>query len=137
MNQLDIEFDNFMIDQNFSKPSTLDTEFTNTTLELEKINPIDVEFTNTNIELEKINPIDHEFVENQKRKYNKYEGPVSSYTLHKKNGNIQNVTYIRKKFISAEQIQEMKDLLAQGVQKKIICAQFKITFPTLQKYLAK
>lgn len=67
--------------------------------------------------------------------YIKHDGPISYYPVTHKDGRVQKQKYIRKKYFSPEQRQEMKDLHAMGVKKKCICAKFKISLPTLNKYL--
>lgn len=57
------------------------------------------------------------------------------YIVTKPNGYKQKIKYIRKKYISPEQIQEMKALVAQGELRKNICEKFGITIPTLRKYV--
>ena len=58
------------------------------------------------------------------------------YTVTKPNGYKQKLTYMRRKYISPDQIQEMKEMVASGSHlKKDICAKFGISLPTLRKYV--
>lgn len=69
------------------------------------------------------------------KKYEKYDGPISEYTLTKPNGKTQKIRYIRKKYISPEQIEDMKNMLVNKIKRKDICAKYNITMPTLKKYI--
>ena len=69
------------------------------------------------------------------RKYIKHEGEVVNYTLTKKDGSTQTVTYKKKKYISPEMIEDMKNMLANKSKRKDICTKYNITMPTLKKYI--
>lgn len=79
-------------------------------------------------------PIQKEEPINQK-KYIKHDGPEVTYVLTKKNGSQQTVTYKKKKYISPEMIEDMKNMLANKCKRKDICAKYNITLPTLKKYI--
>lgn len=54
-----------------------------------------------------------------------------------KNGKVQVTKHILKKApITPEDILDMKQMLREGYFKKYICQKYKITYPTLNKYLA-
>ena len=71
----------------------------------------------------------------EKKKYNKNNGLEVEYELKKPNGSIQKVKYIKKKYISPEMIEDMKNMLANKIKRKDICLKYNITMPTLKKYI--
>ena len=46
-----------------------------------------------------------------------------------------NKTYVRKKYISDSDKENMKKMLLEGYNKYEICAKYNISMPTLNKYL--
>lgn len=98
-----------------------------------------MENTNENIN-ENINevPINEvpviELPQPPKRTYVKHPGATTVHELKNKKGYIQKREYIKKKYISPEMIEEMKNMLAQNIKRKDICAKFHISMPTLKKY---
>lgn len=74
-------------------------------------------------------------IKEQKKLANKKFEKTVEYILHKPNGNIQVVKYTRKKYISPEMIEDMKNMLNNKIKRKDICAKYNITMPTLKKYV--
>lgn len=56
------------------------------------------------------------------------------YEWKKANGKIQTLTYERKKYISPEIIQQMKDEIINGKSIKSICEQFDLSRQTVKKH---
>lgn len=70
----------------------------------------------------------------EKKKYNKHIGSEVEYELKKPNGTIQKVKYVKKKYISPEMIEDMRNMINNKIKRKDVCAKYNITMPTLKKY---
>ena len=73
-------------------------------------------------------------IQEQKNLANKRFEKEVEYVLTRSSGYQQVIKYTRKKYISPEMIEEMKNMLNQGIKRKLICEKFNISMPTLKKY---
>jgi hypothetical protein len=71
----------------------------------------------------------------KRRPYNKHAGAESTYIMNKPGGYQQKIGYVKKKYISPEMVKEMYELVKMGYLKCRVCEKFKITLPTLNKYI--
>lgn len=68
--------------------------------------------------------------------YKKHTGPISTYILTRPDGKIQEIQYQRKKVITKEMMDEIRDKISNGEKRIDLAVQYNISLPTIRKYLS-